>query len=152
MNNVKISEIREALGEDFFLRKVQPSLDVMKETMLKYPKGSIALSFNGGKDCTVLLELAELLNDEELKIVYFEEPDAFEDLVSFVHTRLSTCPFTSLKLPSDIRQGMQQLVDHENIEAVFLGQRISDPYAPDQINSPSTPGWPSFMRVCPILN
>ncbi|CAG9333969.1 unnamed protein product [Blepharisma stoltei] len=152
MNDGKISEIRQAVGEAFFLNKVQPSLDVMRETLNKYPKGSVALSFNGGKDCTVLLELAELLGDKELKIVYFEEPDAFEDLIEFVQTRLSVSPFTSLKLSSDIRRGMEELVSQENVEAVFLGQRISDPYAPQQINSASSPGWPVFMRVCPILN
>ncbi|GFP90772.1 probable fad synthase [Phtheirospermum japonicum] len=53
----------------------------------------------------------------------------------------------------DFKSGLEALFKSNPIRAIFLGVRIGDPTAVGQEQfSPSSPGWPPFMRVNPILD
>ncbi|KAK6140146.1 hypothetical protein DH2020_026144 [Rehmannia glutinosa] len=53
----------------------------------------------------------------------------------------------------DFKSGLEALLKAKPIKAIFLGVRIGDPTAVGQEQfSPSSPGWPPFMRVNPILD
>ncbi|XVF07842.1 hypothetical protein REPUB_Repub06bG0174600 [Reevesia pubescens] len=53
----------------------------------------------------------------------------------------------------DFKSGLEALLKAKPIRAIFLGVRIGDPTAVGQEQfSPSSPGWPPFMRVNPILD
>ncbi|KAL5995960.1 hypothetical protein ACLOJK_026033 [Asimina triloba] len=53
----------------------------------------------------------------------------------------------------DFKSGLEALQKEKPIKAIFLGTRIGDPNAVGQEQfSPSSPGWPPFMRVNPILD
>ncbi|KAL0822978.1 hypothetical protein Bca101_046655 [Brassica carinata] len=53
----------------------------------------------------------------------------------------------------DFKSGLEALLKANPIRAIFLGVRIGDPTAVGQEQfSPSSPGWPPFMRVNPILD
>ncbi|ONK63735.1 uncharacterized protein A4U43_C07F18370 [Asparagus officinalis] len=124
---------------------------VIERAFALYEFEEVAFSFNGGKDSTVLLHLLRAgyyLHKEKTKqsngnqldsipecrirTIYFETPSAFPEINSFTYETASK------KKP---------------IKAIFLGTRIGDPNAVGQEQfSPSSPGWPPFMRVNPILD
>ncbi|KAJ0728961.1 putative FAD synthase [Helianthus annuus] len=53
----------------------------------------------------------------------------------------------------DFKSGLEALLKAKPTRAIFLGVRIGDPTAVGQEQfSPSSPGWPAFMRVNPILD
>jgi FAD synthetase len=45
------------------------------------------------------------------------------------------------------------LIDTENVKAIVMGNRRSDPWSRDlEVVCKSSPGWPDFYRVFPILD
>ncbi|MEW5309379.1 MAG: hypothetical protein WDW38_001273 [Sanguina aurantia] len=53
----------------------------------------------------------------------------------------------------DFKHGLQSYLAVTGVTAVVLGTRSGDPNAGDQEHfCPSSPGWPAFMRVNPILD
>ena len=70
--------------EDTVLRsKIAKALAVLKRTLALYPLEAIALSFNGGKDCTVLMDLvmrACPLSYQEVLFVYFKHRQEFPEV------------------------------------------------------------------------
>lgn len=133
----------------FYNRVVHPAVRVLETACQLYPN-KVVLSYNGGKDCTVLLELIERFNFD-IPVVYFKETDAFPELNQFVESRLRKTNLKTLEMGSDIKKEMQTLVDM-GYEAVILGQRSSDPQCPSGFFAESTPNWPKFIRVFPLLN
>ncbi|KAL6626481.1 hypothetical protein ACP70R_030207 [Stipagrostis hirtigluma subsp. patula] len=54
---------------------------------------------------------------------------------------------------TDFKSGLETLLKKKPTKAIFLGTRNGDPNAVGQQQfSPSSPGWPPFMRVNPILD
>ena len=48
---------------------------------------------------------------------------------------------------------MQKLIDQENVKGIIMGNRRSDPWSRDlEPICKSSPGWPDFYRVFPILD
>eukprot|EP01097_Dermamoeba_algensis_P011614 TRINITY_DN904_c0_g1_i1.p1 TRINITY_DN904_c0_g1~~TRINITY_DN904_c0_g1_i1.p1 ORF type:complete len:145 (-),score=21.96 TRINITY_DN904_c0_g1_i1:159-593(-) len=52
------------------------------------------------------------------------------------------------------KEGLEELVRlNPSIKAIFMGQRRSDPHgAKLDYFTPTTPGWPSMMRINPVLD
>ncbi|KAM3288185.1 hypothetical protein P3S67_021615 [Capsicum chacoense] len=133
----------------------------------------VALSFNGGKDSTVLLHLlkagyflhkaeesssqdvADGENTLPIRTIYFETSNAFPEINSFTY-ETHVCKKYNLQMDIlclDFKSGLEALLKANPIRAIFLGVRIGDPTAVGQEQfSPSSPGWPPFMRVNPILD
>lgn len=145
-----MEDLSLTFGSAFWHEKLMPAVEAIKTTLDKYPKGSVALSFNGGKDCTTLLDLCELCCKEDLFIVVFKEADSFPELESFINSRLAQTPFKVIWMEESIKSGMETLV-RRGLQAVIMGQRKGDPYCPSSVCSPSTAGWPEFIRINPIL-
>ncbi|MCO5549161.1 hypothetical protein L7F22_002628 [Adiantum nelumboides] len=137
-----------------------------------YRFDEVAFSFNGGKDSTVLLHLlragyaaaegmqefnngaeAESQKQHPIRAIYFESPDAFPEIDAFT---LETATLYKLEMEIirlDFKSGVEALLKEKPIKAIFLGTRIGDPNAVGQEQfSPSSTGWPPFMRVNPILD
>ena len=75
----------------FYNERILPSLQIIEAECKLHPPGAVALSYNGGKDCTVILELLELsglLETYDCSIVNFAEEDCFEELQEFIVERL----------------------------------------------------------------
>lgn len=73
--------LKATVGDGFFDTKVRPALRLIEIELKNKPLGTVALSYNGGKDCTVLLELLELtglLTRYNVRIICFSEDDPFE--------------------------------------------------------------------------
>ncbi|XP_020276685.1 probable FAD synthase isoform X1 [Asparagus officinalis] len=132
----------------------------------------VAFSFNGGKDSTVLLHLlrAEYYLQKEktkqsngnqldsipecrIRTIYFETPCAFPEINSFTYETASNYDLQLEIISLDFKSGLETLMNEKPIKAIFLGTRIGDPNAVGQEQfSPSSLGWPPFMRVNPILD
>jgi 3'-phosphoadenosine 5'-phosphosulfate sulfotransferase (PAPS reductase)/FAD synthetase len=128
----------------------------------------VAFSFNGGKDSTVLLHLLRAgyflhkkeqtcsnggLSSFPVRTIYFESPSAFTEINAFTYDAAQTYNLQLDIIRQDFKSGLEALLKANPIRAIFLGVRIGDPTAVGQEQfSPSSPGWPPFMRVNPILD
>jgi len=56
-------------------------------------------------------------------------------------------------LGPDFKSELRRLVDEQGIKAVIMGNRKTDPYSSDlRPIEKSSPGWPEFIRIFPIIN
>jgi FAD synthetase len=161
--------------EDTVLRtKVAKALSVLSRTLALYPVESIALSFNGGKDSTVLLHLlrAALAGASSggpdtggtsreadhglggIRTFFFENSKDFQQVIDFVHDLdgKHQLHVDYLSNPG-FQAGLIEYLSAHSIKAIVLGTRRGDPNAGDQeYFCPSSEGWPPFMRVNPIID
>jgi hypothetical protein len=71
------------------------------------------------------------------------------------------------KFDVSFKAGLQSAVDNMGLKAVFMGQRLTDPYCGERVEcvqpltsmsdklstmSPTDKGWPQLMRINPILH
>ncbi|KAI1285210.1 FAD synthase [Halotydeus destructor] len=147
---------------------VKTSLEIILQSLesYNYDLKKFAVSFNGGKDCTVLLELVyavlksrdKLQPTDRIQTLYFETNDSFPEIDIFVEQSIRRYQLEMLKYPFDGTDWKKVLVmlkssqEGRNIDAIFMGTRSSD------INYPLNPvqrtdaDWPSFLRVNPLLH
>ncbi|KAL9264004.1 FAD synthase-like protein [Drosera capensis] len=168
-------EIVEAMREcdDRRLKtKYNNAVFVIQRALALYSVEELAFSFNGGKDSTVLLHLLRAgyflhksgkescrggPTGNELKFpirtIYFESPSAFPEINFFTYELARTYNLLLNIIRQDFKSGLEGLLKANPVRAIFLGVRIGDPTAVGQEQfTPSSPGWPPFMRVNPILD
>ncbi|BBH07768.1 phosphoadenosine phosphosulfate reductase family protein [Prunus dulcis] len=130
--------------------KYSNAIYVIQRTLALYSIEEVAFSFNGGKDSTVLLHL--------LRAGYFlhkgEKSCSNGDVKDFpIRTIYFDYGLQLDIIRSDFKSGLEALLNAKPIKAIFLGVRMGDPTAVGQEQfSPSSLGWPPFMRVNPILD
>lgn len=98
---------------------------------------SIAISFNGGKDCTVLLHLVAAVmsrlgyKDELIRTVFITYPNPFPHVDAFVKVSIIRYKLECVYLPGPMKQALQQYLDISEFKpkAIFVGIRRTDPYA-----------------------
>lgn len=152
--------------------KYNNAIYVIQRALALYSIEEVAFSFNGGKDSTVLLHLLRagyyLHNAEKnqsnrdladgeisfpIETIYFECSSAFPEINSFTYETAASYGLQMEIIRLDFKAGLEALLKAKPIKAIFLGVRIGDPTAVGQEQfSPSSPGWPPFMRVNPILD
>ncbi|XP_074369022.1 uncharacterized protein LOC141709031 [Apium graveolens] len=163
--------IRES--EDERLKtKYKNAIFVIRRALALYSIEEVAFSFNGGKDSTVLLHLlraGHYLHKEDeshvkmggfgdhvkfpMRTIYFETASTFTEINSFTYETASIYGLQMDIIRLDFKSGLEALLKANPIKAIFMGVRIGDPTAVGQEQfSPSSPGWPPFMRVNPILD
>ncbi|KAL7265036.1 hypothetical protein ACSBR1_002898 [Camellia fascicularis] len=168
-------EIDKAIRESDDRRlktKYNNAIYVIQRALALYSIEEVAFSFNGGKDSTVLLHLLRagyFLHQAEqsdsngdltdcgftfpIRTIYFESSSAFPEINSFTYETASTYGVLLDIIRLDFKSGLEALLKANPIRAIFLGVRIGDPTAVGQEQfSPSSSGWPPFMRVNPILD
>lgn len=146
-NSFSSSVNMENLGT-FFYHKVLPAAQIMKTSQLIH--SDVIMAYNGGKDCTVLLELIEYFN-LDIPVVVFYEHDTFLSLNKFTLDRLQKSPVRRQIVSSDIKKEINILVQN-GVKAVIMGERFLDPGKPTSFFAPSSPGWPDYTIVNPIFN
>ena len=164
-----------------FCTKVRQAIDVTSRSLLLYPsrdtttaakRQRIALSFNGGKDCTVVLHLllaaladcsssttttSTQLIDSILPF-YFSTDDVFEEELKFVHSTAAQYfgGEKNLLTMKDVSNtnGVTTLVEQYGIKAFLMGTRSTDPDGKwlNGVFWPSSKGWAPFMRINPCLD
>lgn len=152
-----------------FISRLEKSFGLCKRGFLLYPgKGELTVSFNGGKDACVVLYLwlatvealkvssEQKVADQESprhSIIFFDSSDEFDEVRDFVKWVVSILDLEMKMLQGQsFRAGMEGLVS-EGLRAVVMGQRRGDPWMKDvDVFSPSSEGWPVFMRINPIID
>jgi len=124
----------------------------------------ISLSYNGGKDCLVLLILflvslsthpkcaASL--PAKLQSVYFISPDPFAEVDSFVSDSVTTYSLNLARYAIPMKEALKlYLEEHKNVKAILVGTRRTDPHGQLLTHfDPTDKGWPPFTRVHPIID
>ncbi|KAL8788942.1 MAG: hypothetical protein Q9195_007058 [Heterodermia aff. obscurata] len=137
------------------------SLAVIQEALDRYELSSLSLSYNGGKDCLVLLilYLSVLSTHPQLPAllpsIYIPPLHPFPSVDAFVassssHYNLSLhrYPHPSMRIAFS-----SYLADNPHIRAIFVGTRRTDPHGADLTFFDETDrAWPKFMRVHPVID
>ncbi|KAI8095992.1 hypothetical protein BDF21DRAFT_329443 [Thamnidium elegans] len=126
-----------AESDDSLGRNVKEALHVIEEAYKEYGFNSIALSFNGGKDCTVLLHLVAAVmsrlgyEKELIRTVFVTYPNPFPHVDAFVKVCIQRYKLQCLYLPGPMKQALQHYLDisEPKPKAIFVGIRRTDPYA-----------------------
>jgi len=113
----------------------------------------ISLSYNGGKDCLVLLILllCGLANYKKgplpkaLQSVYIISPHPFAEVDAFVNESVVTM---------NMKEAFKvYLHEHKKVKAILVGTRRTDPHGQTLTHFDATDkGWPAFMRVHPVID
>ncbi|KAJ2726209.1 FAD1 flavin adenine dinucleotide synthetase [Coemansia sp. Benny D115] len=145
-------------------RKIASALRVIEEAIAKYGAQHIALSFNGGKDCTALMHLvraalhmrggAQGAPAAALTAICVVYKRTFPEADSFIESSVSRYRLDLVEKRGSMRQALQEFKDeHAAVQAIFVGTRQDDPHGSRLgFFSPTDADWPQFMRVNPILD
>jgi len=157
---------------------VTEALDVIDAAIRDYGKDKLSLSFNGGKDCTVLLHIyAAALYRYELsqqptqqngidqpipastpiKSIYIPVPSPFQEMESFMLEASNEYHLDLFQAPPE-NSGMKNALDiyrlkYPEVEAILIGTRRTDPNGAKLSHQDPTDGdWPPYMRIHPIID
>ncbi|KAF8361643.1 flad-1 [Pristionchus pacificus] len=160
----KWNSLRDRLKDDpnggVFLVKLDRAMEIVDKQLDEYSLDEIALSFNGGKDCTVLLHLLRIAIDKKYgaktKMFGFHimVEDQFPEMSQFIIDVSSTYAIDVIEYSGPLKEGLISLQkDRPSTVAVLMGSRSSDPKG-KYMKSPvewTDRDWPRLLRVCPIL-
>ncbi|KAG8628404.1 hypothetical protein KVT40_004277 [Elsinoe batatas] len=167
--HARVNAFLDAEPTTDLLRRVQDqtrlSLKILDEALDRYSLEELSLSYNGGKDCLVLLVLylsalygkareTDRPLPKELHSVYIVSPHPFEQVESFVVSSIETYHLELVRYAKPMRQAFEDyLNDHKSIKAIFVGTRRTDPHGASLKYFDQTDrGWPSFMRIHPVID
>ncbi|TMW56033.1 hypothetical protein Poli38472_008681 [Pythium oligandrum] len=87
-----------------------------------------------------------------LPVMYFDSHDQFPQVRDFIEHCNTTFALQCHVYKCSFVEGVKDMLDRLHIKGVYMGVRGGDPHTEDlEHYSPSTPGWPPFLRVNPIL-
>jgi FAD synthetase len=132
----------------------------------------ISLSYNGGKDCLVLLILllVALSNHTSsatpstttkpslpsaLQSVYIVSAHPFPEVTKFVDYSITTYALSLSHYAMPMKAAFQKYLDDKEgkVKAILVGTRRTDPHGEKLGHFDMTDsGWPSFMRVHPVID
>ncbi|KAJ5647879.1 hypothetical protein N7490_004251 [Penicillium lividum] len=157
-------------------RQTRISLEVVASAVAQYQLSGLSLSYNGGKDCLVLLVLflAGLhpysshaasadtntsTDNPVIPAIYALPPDPFPAVEDFVISsaqayHLSIIKYTTEPPHTTLRSSFEDyLARHPNVRAIFVGTRRTDPHGAMLTHFDRTDGgWPDFMRIHPVID
>ncbi|KAI0982126.1 hypothetical protein GJ496_000576 [Pomphorhynchus laevis] len=138
---------------------VAQSVEVLKHVLSFFGSDHCCVCFNGGKDCTVALDLTmkavkEILpNNKCPSLVLLTTNDEFPEIIEFV--RSVSTQYNLLELRADsYKLALKKLRDqYPRFLACIMGSRRSDPGCSDlSVLAVTDNGWPSFIRINPIID
>lgn len=156
--------------------RIAKGLEVLDAALRLLGPDGLVVAFNGGKDATVVLHLARAamagLSPElcrTMRVMYLPSDDEFPEVDAFVKTTGSCLSDIRIKeVFGGLKAGLKQICEEETATAAadvamaagyrlglgfVLGTKKGDPNAKGQGTfEPSSPRFPPFWRVNPILH
>ncbi|XP_023161977.2 FAD synthase [Drosophila hydei] len=140
-------------------RRVRTAFDFFDQTLMLYKIVQLIFCFNGGKDCTVLLDLLmrycqeQNIDSGQIPMLYIESDDSFEEIDDFVKHCVNRYKVKLIKYKDSLKVALTQMTqDLPLIKAVFVGSRNTDPYCGNLKAMQKTDSdWPDMMRLNPLL-
>ena len=174
-----VLEALDTIASSPLHERIRSSIDVVVRSIDIYGYPGLALSLNGGKDSTVLLHLIRAavavrerdnrqrpLDDGEpggvnvssgsgelggMVTFFFDKDDDFREVVAFTKATAADYNLDMRIYKNSFFEGLEELLSSTEVKGIFLGTRRGDPNADSQVFSPSSKGWPVFMRINPIM-
>lgn len=144
------------------IAKANEALHVIEDAYRRYGQQGLAMSYNGGKDCLVLLVLLvtyleSLPVDDRPRLtraVYVAIKDPFQEVDDFVIESAKAYHLDVIKIQKPMKEAFEDyLAQYPEIKAVLVGTRRNDPHGSNLTFFDETDGdWPRFMRVHPVIN
>ncbi|XP_032792373.2 FAD synthase isoform X3 [Daphnia magna] len=143
---------------------VSNAYQTIEECLSRYQPSEVCVSFNGGKDCSALLHLihaawtkrnkGSTTDGLRLRALYIRGQDPFPEMEQFIEDTRQRYDLELWTVPGPVRSGLKMaLNEHPEIKAILMGTRRSDPHSANlQAFQMTDDGWPSVMRVSPILD
>lgn len=132
---------------------------IIKKIFQDYGSEDISLSFNGGKDCTVIAYMIKKVKEElgirtPTKSLYIKCRSPFKEVDDFVD---SSAKYFNLDIETkelSMKQALEEFINqNKKIKVIIIGTRESDPNGTNLgIYSPTDKDWPCILRVHPILH
>ncbi|EJD52010.1 adenine nucleotide alpha hydrolases-like protein [Auricularia subglabra TFB-10046 SS5] len=157
---------------------VKEAIGVIERALDDQGEENVALSFNGGKDCTVLVHILAAVLDHRaqsghqpngtssvarrrIPTIYIPCRSSFAEMENFIASCVDTYALELFKstlpdgLPiTNMKTALAAYKEHHpHMTSIFVGTRRNDPHGGslDFVN-PTDPDWPQFLRVHPIIN
>lgn len=141
------------------IKSIITHLQVLHETLDKYEPTEIFLSFNGGKDCTVLLDIfarlfSERYPDVKLYCLYIQPNNPFDEIEEFIRDCQNRYNIEVETIRGSVKGALFEMCEqHPQLKTCVMGCRRTDPYCNNLDTFQATDqGWPSLMRVNPLLD
>jgi len=143
--------------------RIHHSFDVLDQCLTKYTPDQIAVAFNGGKDCTVVLhqyslalnkKYAHLNKKPLLRALFIHNKPQYDTVLQIVDECVKHYGIDLINIHGRIKDALEQLKSsHPDILCIIMGTRLTDPNSLHLNDfSPTDPTWPEYMRCNPILN
>jgi len=138
------------------------ALGVISTALDRYSLEELSLSYNGGKDCLVLLILLlcslttyrKTPLPRALQSVYIISPHPFAEVDAFVASSTLSYRLDLAHYAMPMKAAFERyLLEHEKVKAILVGTRRTDPHGQSLTHFDETDkGWPAFMRVHPVID
>ncbi|KRT83722.1 hypothetical protein AMK59_3739 [Oryctes borbonicus] len=136
-------------------------LQYIEKCFSDYGLENVFVSFNGGKDCTVLLHLVlGILKSkypnykDPIVCMYVQSSNPFPEVDHFIEMVRDFYNLDIVTIPKGVREGLESFLEsRSNMKACLMGTRRTDPYSESlQIFQMTDSHWPQVMRVSPLLD
>ena len=110
--------------------KALSAIEFIKSVLRQYSVSRVAFSFNGGKDCTVLLYLIRIAlrslgkQDADLPIIWFQRSDEFPEMIEFLRFCVQKYQFALFETCSDYKNGLDEYLRNGNPQCAAGGLRV----------------------------
>lgn len=147
-------------------RNIKLSMEKLGKAIDGHGLQELAISYNGGKDCLVMLILflavihekfpnEKLSLDFKLDSIYVNSEVPFKELEDFIEESSQYYYLDQFTIKSSMKSGFEHYLKVVNpkVKAIVVGIRYADPYGADlQYEQKTDHDWPDFLRIHPILH
>ncbi|KAJ8919830.1 hypothetical protein NQ315_006359 [Exocentrus adspersus] len=141
--------------------RIRQAIETIETCLQENGPENVFLSFNGGKDCTVLLHLIYTVlkikypsYKNPIVCLYVQSENAFPEQDQFISQCQTYFNLEVITVVQSIKQALGKILAMKpNLKACFMGTRRTDPYSSDlKVFQMTDRDWPQVMRVSPLLD